>query len=114
MARIRIFHLVAEKAEAFRTRAPRKPPYLLHRSHYEEGPEVSADSPYALWQELRDEGESESPAKRKTLDVGDALQFDNQLLLCNYWGFDPAEWRDPSRRSLRERASVQSGSPPDS
>ena len=114
MPRIRIFHLVAEKAEAFRDKAPRKPPYILHRSHYEEGPELSADSPYALWQELRDEGESESPTKRRALDVGDALQFDNQLLLCNYWGFDPAEWRDTSRRSLQGGSPVQPGSPTDS
>ena len=114
MPRFRIFHLVTEKGEAFRERAPRKPPYVLYRSHYEEGPEVSADSPYALWQELREQGESESPARHRILDVGDALEFDDQLLLCNYWGFDPAEWRDTARRRLEGRAGMRTGPPSDS
>lgn len=111
MPRFRIFHLVAEKGEAFRARTPRKPPYILHRSHYEEGPEVSADSPYALWQELLQNREAGSRTSRRTLDVGDVLQFDDQLLLCNYWGFDSAEWRDGARRG---RANVRADSPPDS
>ena len=113
MPRFRIFHLAAEKAESFREKAPRKPPYVLHRAHYEEGPVMSADSPYALWQELQQESETEPRTERRALDVGDALQLDDQLLLCNYWGFDPAEWRDASRGGDSSRATTEPSAPSD-
>ncbi|MDE0124551.1 MAG: hypothetical protein OXN97_08250 [Bryobacterales bacterium] len=98
MPRFRVFHLVADRSEAFRSKAPAKPPYVLRRFHYEDGPVVSADSPYALWKEMRGHGGPHSPAPHRRVDVGDAVEADGQLLLCNYWGFDPAQWHDTSNR----------------
>ncbi len=94
MPRFRILYLAAERGEAFRARPLGKPPYVLRRSHYEDGPEVSADSPYALWSELRKQRESDVPDAQRPVDVGDVLEAGDQLLLCNYSGFDAAEWHE--------------------
>lgn len=112
MPRFRILYLAAEKAEKVRHRAPAKPPYRLRRSHYEEGPELEAPSPYALWRSLREQdgaGDIEGP---RPLEVGDALQTeDESLLLCNYWGFDPAEWRDASDPGEQPDGSARPAGP---
>ena len=94
MPRFQILYLRADKCEAFRGRAPGKPPYVLRRSHYEDGPQLAADSAYALWQALRDRDQPQGPDVVRPVDVGDALDSEEGLLLCNYWGFEPAEWRE--------------------
>ena len=92
MTRFRILYLSSAKSEAFRSRAPRKAPYVLRRSHYEEGPEVSADNPYELWRLFRESPVDGGPEAPKPLGIGDVLETSEGLLLCNFWGFDPAEW----------------------
>ena len=93
MARFRVLYLAEEKTEAYRSKAPRKAPYVLTRSHYRDGPEVSGESPYEVWRALRQNRELAAPDAAKPIDVGDALEADGRLLVCNYWGFDPAQWR---------------------
>ena len=95
MPSFRILYLATERREAFRSKTPGKPPYILTRSHYTDGPAVSADSPYSLWKEMRDRTSSDSTPSHGQVDIGDVLEFDGQMLLCNYWGFEPAEWRAP-------------------
>ena len=97
MPRFQVLYLSSQRGEAFRDRAPGKPPYVLRRSHYKEGPSLVAESPYDLWQKLRLDAEKQPPESPRPLDVGDALESDNRLLLCNYWGFDAAEWRNGPR-----------------
>ncbi len=94
MPKFRIFYLARERSEAFRGKTGEKPPYAIRRSHYEEGPEVCAADPYALWKSLRESNEPGADDVRKSVDVGDVLESESGLLLCNYWGFEPAEWRD--------------------
>ena len=92
MTRFRILYLSSAKSDAFRSRAPRKAPYVLRRSHYEEGPEVSADNPYEVWRRFRERRADGGPEAPKPLRIGDVLETSEGLLLCNFWGFDPAEW----------------------
>ncbi len=68
----------------------------MRRSHYEDGPEITASSPYEVWQRLREQskvGEADAP---RPIGVGDALETGDRLLVCNYWGFEPAEWWAPN------------------
>ena len=97
MPNFRILYLTEKKGEEFRAKAPGKPPYILKRSHYEDGPKVSAESPYALWQSLRDSTDADGTDSSRQFGIGDALETGNGLLICNYWGFDPAEWREAAR-----------------
>ena len=105
MTRFRILYLSSAKSEAFRSRAPRKAPYVLRRSHYQEGPEVSADNPYELWKRFRESPVDGGPEVPKPLGIGDVLETSESLLLCNFWGFDRAEWLVGSSPDGR-RASV--------
>lgn len=92
MPRFCIFYLAADRAEAFRLKPPAKPPYMLRLADYEEGPEVAAESPYEVWRTLQQACRGAHPPR--PLGVGDVVREGDTLLLCNYWGFDPAEWRD--------------------
>ncbi len=109
MANFRILYLAENKGEAFRAKAPGKPPYTLKRSHYEDGPEVSAESPYALWERLRDPTDAHVAGFPRPFGIGDALETGDGLLICNYWGFDPAEWRDASHPDGSEGEAVETG-----
>ncbi len=92
----RILYLLPEYAANFREKHPRNPPYLLRESHYEEGLAVEAQTPYELWQNMRQQPETEESPR--ALDVGDAvLKEDGKLLVCNFWGFDPAEWQSAAK-----------------
>ena len=93
MTRFRIHVLSEEKREAFRQRSPKKPPYQLARSNYKDGPVVSAKTPYDLWSAQRDGADDERANAANPPGVGDAVESSDGLLICNYWGFDPAEWR---------------------
>lgn len=92
MTSFRIMYLAADAGEAFRDKSPRKPPFVLRRSHYEAGPEVAAESPYELWRTLREQSERGEAGVPRPIEVGDALEAPGGVLLCNYWGFDTAEW----------------------
>ncbi|MCY4536348.1 MAG: hypothetical protein OXB91_13360 [Bryobacterales bacterium] len=92
MTSFRIMYLAADAGEAFRDKSPRKPPFVLRRSHYEAGPEVAAESPYELWRTLRQQSERGEADVPRPIEVGDALETPGGVLLCNYWGFDAAEW----------------------
>ena len=105
MARFRVLYLDEKKCEAYRSQAPRKSPYVLTRSNYRDGPEVSAESPYQAWRMLRDGPERALPSGFKPIAVGDALEAEGRLLVCNFWGFDPAEWRIASSRGVRGRTT---------
>ena len=94
MTSFRILYLAPEAGEAFRARSPRKPPYVLRRSHYEDGPEIEAESPYELWRTLHEQSESGRVVAPRPIEVGDALETAAGVLLCNFWGFDAAEWFD--------------------
>lgn len=105
MVRFRVLYLAEEKCEPYRSQSPKKPPYLLTRSNYRDGPEVSAESPYEVWQALRGHPEFPVPSGSKPIAVGDALEAEGRLLVCNYWGFDPAEWRSAPPRSANSKTT---------
>ncbi len=94
MPQFRVYYLTPERSEAFRGGTGGKPPYLLRRSHYTDGPVISASDPYVLWGALRDKQESGGAAPHKAVAVGDVLESEDGLLLCNFWGFERAEWRE--------------------
>ena len=96
MPRYRVLRLLPEHALKFREKPPRDPPYLLRESHYEAGVEVEAQTPYELWNKLQEQRETEDPPR--AMGVGDAVCADGgELLLCNFWGFDPAAWRQAAQ-----------------
>ena len=105
MARFRVLYLDETKCKAYQSKAPRKPPYVLTRSNYRDGPEVSAQTPYEAWQMLRDDPERAAPGGAKPMAVGDALEAEGRLLVCNFWGFDPAKWRGGSSKGARGKAT---------
>lgn len=110
MIRFRILYLSNAKSEAFRLRPPNKAVNVLRRSHYEEGPQITASSPYDLWGTLREQSMGAQTQAPKPLGIGDALETGDRLLVCNYWGFDPAEWRNPNAaRVATEGGSGMSG-----
>lgn len=94
MPSFRILYLAPDAGEAFRARSPRKPPFVLRRSHYEDGPEIAAASPYELWRTLREQSETGATGVPRPIEVGDALETPEGVLLCNFWGFDAAQWSD--------------------
>ena len=112
MTRFRILYLSPAKSEAFRSRAPKKAPYILRRSHYEAGSEIMAANPYELWGALRDAPEGDRPEAPKPLRIGDVLETSDGLLLCNFWGFDPAEWQAGDfPRGAKSSSSRRNSSP---
>lgn len=94
MTSFRILYLTAEAGERFRERSPRKAPFVLRRSHYENGPELTAEGPYELWRRLREQSDGGEPSAPQPIEVGDALETADGVLLCNFWGFDAARWMD--------------------
>jgi cellulose synthase/poly-beta-1,6-N-acetylglucosamine synthase-like glycosyltransferase len=92
MPQYRILYLKDPEVDRFRQAAPREQPYKLWVRHYEEAGRIDAPSAYAAWRELR-EGGAEERGIRK-MGVGDVLEAEGEkLLLCNFWGFEEAEWR---------------------
>jgi hypothetical protein len=112
MTRYRVFYLKDRQIPAYRESTPRPQPYHLRPSDYEEGPEIEAPSPYAVWKTL-EETEEQIPAARKMV-VGDVLQLDpSSILVMNFWGFDEAKWQesDPASRGPGEKPSSASQEP---
>ncbi len=92
MPRYRIHRITADHGAKFRAGAPSKPPYVLRRSHYEDGPEVEGSNAYELWSSLRDVDAASAAGMDRCLEVGDAIDSSEGLKICNYWGFDAASW----------------------
>jgi hypothetical protein len=114
MTRYRVFYLKDRQIPAYRESTPRPQPYHLRPSDYEEGPEIEAPSPYAVWKKL-EETEEESPNARKMV-VGDVLQIDpSSILIMNFWGFDEAKWQEsePAGERPGEKSSSASQEPSD-
>ena len=109
MSPFRILYLSNVKSEAFRLKPPRTVPNVLRRSHYEEGPEITASSPYELWGRMREESMVRSADEARPLAVGDALETDDRLLVCNYWGFEAAEWREPGGAKSAAKGGSRKG-----
>lgn len=107
MTRFRILYLSDARSEAFRLKPPKTGSSVLRRNHYEEGPEVKASSPYEVWERLREQSSENSAVGVRPLAVGDALESEGRLAVCNYWGFDPAEWWEP--RKAKSAAQGQRG-----
>lgn len=92
MPSYRILYLKDSEVERFRQAAPKEPPYKLWARHYEEVGRIDAAGAYAAWKELQ-EGGAEGRGIRK-MGVGDILERDGEKpLLCIFWGFEEAEWR---------------------
>ena len=103
MIRFRVLYLSTARSEAFRLKPPKAAANVLRRSHYEEGPEIEAASPYEVWSRLRGPSEGGRADAPKPLNVGDALEAGDRLVVCNYWGFDPAEWRAAKHAAANNR-----------
>jgi hypothetical protein len=92
--RYRVLLLKDAKISAYREASPREGKYRLHHSHYEPAGKIEAPSPYSAWRKLR--GEELAQRGFRPLGVGDALEAESaSLVVCNFWGFDPAEWHVP-------------------
>ncbi len=92
MARYRIFYLTDSHITARRESAPKPKGTQLQPRHYEDQGEMEAESPYDVWERLQGE-EAEQRGIRK-LGVGDAIETESrEVLICNHWGFDKAQWR---------------------
>jgi hypothetical protein len=110
MKRYRVFYLKDRQIPAYRESTPRPQPYHLRPSDYEEGPEIEAPSPYAVWKTIE---ETEIPNARKMV-VGDVLQLDpSSILVMNFWGFDEAKWQesDPAGERPGEKPASASQEP---
>ena len=110
MINFRILYLTVGAGEKFRERSPRKPPFVLRRSHYENGPELPAEGPYELWRKLREQSGGGVPDAPRPIEVGDALESADGVLLCNFWGFDAAQWTD-AEHSGGQREVAENGAP---
>ena len=110
MTSFRILYLTADAGERFRERSPRKPPFVLRKSHYECGPELTAEGPYELWRRLREQSGGGERGSARPIEVGDALETADGLLLCNFWGFDAARWMD-AEESEEHGAAAENGAP---
>jgi hypothetical protein len=90
----RILYLKDSEVDRFRQAAPRDQPYKLWLRHYEEVGRIEAPSAYGVWKELQ-EGGAEGRGIR-SMGVGDILEREGEKpLLCTFWGFEAAEWRQP-------------------
>ncbi|MDE0103937.1 MAG: hypothetical protein OXN89_16310 [Bryobacterales bacterium] len=107
MATFQILYLVPDRAKKYRAAAPAKPPFRLRRAHYTPGPTRAASSPYEVWKTLREGGEDPTDPGVRPLGVGDVLETQGQVLVCHYWGFEPAEWVESVRSGQRTRTEGQ-------
>lgn len=97
----RILYLKDAEVDRFRQAAPRDQPYQLWARHYEEVGRIEAPSAYAAWKELQ-EGGAEQREIRK-MGVGDILELEGEKpLLCTFWGFEEADWRQPAEAAGSE------------
>jgi hypothetical protein len=95
MPLFRILYLKDAEVERFRHAAPKDKPDVLGLKHYEEVGRIEAPSAYAAWKELQEGAAAEREIR--PMGVGDVLEVEGEKpLLCHFWGFEEAEWRQPS------------------
>jgi hypothetical protein len=116
MALFRILYLKDSEVERFRHAAPKDKPDSLALKHYDEVGRIDAPSAYAAWKALQEGGAEERQIR--PMGVGDVLEVEGEKpLLCHFWGFEEAEWRQPSEytgpgsqaRSDAERTMAAAG-----
>ena len=101
MPQYRILFLKDPEVDRFRQGAPKEQPYRIWARHYEEVGRIDAPTAYAAWKELQ-EGGAEERGIRK-MGVGDVLELEaDKPLLCNFWGFEEAEWRQAAEAAAWE------------
>jgi len=106
MPEYRILYLKDSEVDRFRHAAPRDHPYQLWARHYEEMGRIEAPSAYAAWKELQEEGAAVRGMRR--MGVGDILELEGQKpLLCTFWGFEEADWRQPAEAAGSEPPAGQ-------
>lgn len=116
MPQYRILYLKDHEVDRFRQAAPKEQPYKIWARHYEEVGRIDAPSAYAAWNELQQGGAEQRGIR--IMGVGDVLELEGEPpLLCNFWGFEEAEWRqietagtEPAAESGQAEAMVASGS----
>jgi hypothetical protein len=105
MPSYRILYLKVSEVERFRQAAPKEPPYKLWARHYEEVGRIDAPGAYAAWKELQEGGAGQREIRK--MGVGDILERDGEKpLLCIFWGFEEAEWRQPADAAGLEALGV--------
>ncbi len=103
MPRFQIFWLTDAQLDKFRDKPPRNGPEPIRIKHYEEDGSIDAVSAYDAW--LRLQGDAPERGERRAFGVGDVLLGeDDRLLICRYWGFEPAAWIDVDKAEASEEA----------
>lgn len=94
MPQYRILYLKDSEVDKFRQTAPKDKRDQLSEKHYEELGRIDAPSAYAAWKELQESGAGERGIR--PMGVGDVLEVEGEKpLLCHFWGFEEADWRQP-------------------
>jgi hypothetical protein len=103
MATFKIHRLKEAHQQNFRWAPHTAGASAVKLNHYEEGWAVEAESEYAAWLTLREQGSA--------LRVGDLLELPSgELRICKYIGFEAATWVVPELKS--QGAGAESPLPP--
>lgn len=103
MPQYRILYLKDHEVDRFRQAAPKEHPYKIWERHYQEVGRIEAPSAYAAWRELQEGGAEERGIR--SMGVGDVLEQEGERpLLCNFWGFEEAEWRQAETAGAEQPA----------
>jgi hypothetical protein len=106
MPQFQILYLRDSEIERFRQAAP-KEQQLLQR-HYEDVGRIEAPGAYAAWANLQGEGAQQRGIRK--MGVGDVLAREGERpLLCHFWGFEEAEWRQQAEGERPEPATQAQG-----
>jgi hypothetical protein len=108
MATFKIHRLKETHQQNFRWAPHTAGASAVKLNHYEEGGAVEAESEYAAWLALREQGSA--------LRVGDLLELPSgELRICKYIGFETASWVVPEAKSQGSGSQLplQSGAAPE-
>lgn len=106
----KLFYLRDSQIQKFRESPPKPKPYRLRIGDYNEAGEIEAPTPYAVWNQLRDEPEARHG--RREFGVGDVLETEpSSLMILNHWGFDQAEWRPPETAADSSEPEAEQAAP---
>ena len=109
MARYRIHRIRETMKEQFRWAAHTGGTAVVKPKDYEVGIEADAETPYALWSDMRAEGTPLCPG-----DVLETLNEDSlpgELQIFKYIGFEPAKWWVPEPKA-EQRDKLDGASTP--
>jgi len=102
MPQYRILYLKDSEVERFRHAAPKDKPDQLSLKHYDEVGRIEAPSAYSAWKELQEHGAEEREIR--PMGVGDVFEVEGEKpLLCHFWGFEEAAWRQPGENPFAGR-----------